>query len=84
MKITTKFVLNRKGFRDQVLKDNGDAGVLSAIEPAVKAVAPTGTRVETSYGPSRLRVRIVDDSPDAAHNEAKYGALSQALNRIHL
>lgn len=84
MIIKGKFVLNRTGFRDQVLKDNGDAKVVEKILPAVKAVAPAGTHVETSYAASRVRIRIVDDSADARDRESKKGALAQALNRLHV
>ena len=84
MQIKGKFVLNRTGFRNQILKDFGNAGVVDAILPAVKAVAPAGTTVETSVAKSRVRIRIVDDRPDAADLESKSGALSKALNRLHV
>lgn len=84
MQIKGKFVLNRTGFRNQILKDFGDAGVVDAILPAVKAVAPAGTTVETSISKSRVRIRIVDESADGADRESKTGALSKALNRLHL
>lgn len=83
MIIKAKFVINRGGFRHQVLRDNG-AGIVDAIEPHVKAVAPTGTTVKVTRSKSRVRIRIVDESPDAADREAKSGALSQALNRLSI
>lgn len=82
MNIKTRFVLNRSVFRNQVLKDNGDAGIVAAIKPHVEAVAPAGTTVKVSYGPSRVRIRIVDETPDAADRESKNGELSRALNRL--
>lgn len=84
MKITAKFKINRAGFRNQVLKDNGDAGIRDALEAATKSVAPAGTQVETSYAKDRFRVRIVDTTDGAADRESKSGALSQALNRLRL
>lgn len=84
MRIVTKFALNRSGFRDQILKDNGDAKVVEKILPAVKSVAPIGTSVDVSYSKSRLRIRIVDDRPSAGDRESKSGALSQALNALHV
>ena len=84
MRIKAKFVLNRSGFRNQVLKDFGDAGIVDAILPAVRAVAPSGTIVETSVSKSRVRVRIVDETPDAADRESKNGELSRALNRLKI
>lgn len=83
MKINAKFKLNRKGFRHVVLKGNG-IDFVKQVRPAVEVVAPSGTRVEESFGPTRIRIRIVDDAPNAAHREAQSGALSQALNRIHV
>ena len=84
MQIKAKFVLNRTAFRNQVLKDKGDAGIVEAIMPAVKAVAPAGTTVEVSEGPSRVRIRIVDETPDAADRESKNGELSRALNGLKI
>ncbi len=84
MIIKSKFVLNRAGFRNQVLKDFQDAGFVKAVMPAVEAVAPPGTTVKTSTSKSRVRIRIIDDRPGAAHREAQTGALSQALNRLHI
>lgn len=84
MQIKTKFVLDRVGFRNQVLKDFDDAGFVKAVLPAVQAVAPAGTRVETSTSKSRVRIRIVDDRPSAGDRESKSGALSQALNALHV
>ena len=82
MNITTKFVLNRAAFRNQVLKDNGDAKIVDAIMPHVQAIAPAGTTVEVSDGPSRVRIRIVDETAGAADRESKKGDLSRALNRL--
>ena len=85
MKITAKFVINRRGFRDQVLLDNGAAEIVDTIKPSVAAAAPPGTTVEVSrsYGAEgRVRIRIVDEADDAADRESKDGALSKALNRL--
>lgn len=82
MIIKGKFVLNRSGFRNQVLKDFGDAGIVDAIRPAVESVAPPGTTVEVTRAPSRVRVRIVDEALDAADRESKSGELSRALNAL--
>lgn len=87
MRIKSKFVLNRKGFRNQVLLDNGDAKIVETIKPSVEAVAPPGTKVVVSRVTSakgRVRIRIVDDAENAADVEAKNGALSQALNRLRV
>ncbi len=84
MRIKAKFVINRAGFRNQILKDFRDAGFVKAVMPAVEAVAPPGTVVKTSVSKSRVRIRIVDEQPNASHREAQSGALSQALNRIHV
>ena len=83
MRISTKFKLNRKGFREVVLKGNG-IDFVKQVRPAVESAAPVGTHVEESFGPTRLRIRIVDDAPNAAHREAQSGALSQALNGLHI
>lgn len=84
---SVRFVLNRAAVREQLLLSTGDVRVAEALEAAAKAAAPAGTSVEVSrsYGAGgRVRVRIVDNSANAADRDAKMGHLQQALNQVRL
>lgn len=74
----TKFVLNRKNFREQILMGEATEQVLVAHAEAVK---PSGDSiiVETDYANDRVRVRIVDDSWRGMFREAREGHLSRAI-----
>lgn len=72
-----KFVLNRKNFRDQILKSEATAKLL---EDAV--VVPAGCEAELQDAGERVRVRVLDLRPGAMHREAQTGHLSRAIGQI--
>lgn len=67
----TKFVLNKKAFRAQILKGSATRGLLSGI---------VGSDGEQEEAPSRARVRVYGDLSDEARN----GSLSRRIGGWHL
>jgi hypothetical protein len=67
----TKFVLNKKAFRDQILKGAETRALLSGI------VGSDGVAEEA---PSRARARVYGNLSDEAQN----GTLSRAIGRWRL
>lgn len=70
-----RFVLNRAGFRDQVLRSAGTKAMLGA---AISGAAPEGVEVEVDESGPRARARIYGTLSD----EASAGTLSQAIGRM--
>lgn len=66
-----KFVLNKKAFRDQILKGAATEAMLSSV------VGGDGVQEEA---PSRARVRVYGDMDDEAQN----GTLSRTIGGWHL
>lgn len=81
-----KFVLNRKGVREELLMSNGSVAVEEALVGIASSVAPPDASVEVSRsnGPAgRVVVRIVSRA-ESGSSDAKGArlALQAALNRI--
>lgn len=72
-----KFVLNRKNFRDQILKSEATAKLLEEA-----AVVPEGCEAEVQDAGDRVRVRVVDARFGALLREARSGHLSRAIGQI--
>lgn len=75
------FVLNRKNFRDVILKGADTGATLQAV---AALVAPAGTEVEVQDAGERVRVRIIDSRRGALADEAQSGHLTRALGQMRL
>jgi len=73
--------------REALLLDSVGTGIEAHLVAKAEVAAPEGCHVETSRSylkEGRLRVRIVDDSPDALDREAKTGHLTRALGQVDI
>lgn len=77
----TKFVANRRGFREAILQNEALGAQMQA---AAERVAPPNTVVTTRKGRNRMRTTIFDGGRKGAAREAQSGHLSRALNGMRL